>query len=70
MRGITDAMPEGWARTLMEVMQTEGDDVEKCLHHLQGLTVVVAAMSGVKSEALMNGLVAHIEHFNAHFRSN
>jgi len=51
-------------------MQTEGDDVEKCLHHLQGLTVVVAAMSGVKSEALMNGLVAHIEHFNAHFRSN
>lgn len=69
MRDLLPSMPTVWARTLMEVIASEGDDVEKCLHHLQGLTVVVAALAGVQSEKLMEGLVAHIENFNAHFGS-
>lgn len=69
MRDLLPSMPSVWTRTLMEVIASEGDDVEKCLHHLQGLTVAVAALAGVRSETLMEGLVAHIENFNAHFRS-
>jgi hypothetical protein len=67
IRDVLNAMPTTWARTLMEVIASEGDSTERCLHHLQGLTVAVAALAGVPSEKLAEGLAAHIENFNSHF---
>jgi hypothetical protein len=61
-----NVMPTAWARTLMEVVASEGNNTEKCLHHLQGLTVAVAALTGVPWEKLADGLAAHIENFNSH----
>lgn len=61
---VIGVLPDSWARTLMEVIASEGDDVEKCLNHLQGLTVGLAGMAGVESDALYQGLSHHIEHFN------
>ncbi|WP_026782645.1 hypothetical protein [Pleomorphomonas koreensis] len=65
--GAIAVMPDRWARTLMEVVASEGDDAERCLHHLQGVTVALAAMCGVESDVLASGLAAHIEHFNKAF---
>lgn len=65
--GTIKIMPDSWARTLMEVYASEGNDAEKCLHHLQGVTVALAAMCGVQSNVLADGLAAHIDHLNETF---
>lgn len=68
-REILNIMPESYTRALMELIATEGDDTDKVLSALQRMTVFIAAITGVRSQALMDGLIAHIEEFNEHSRN-
>lgn len=58
-------MPDSYSRAIMELIASEGNDTDKVLNALQQMTVMVAALTGVEPQKLLDGLVHHLEAFDA-----